>query len=82
MRDYEVKSPPDLKSRGPSQRPKADDVTTGDRTEFGAQNTRSILPNGNEGFHSAELRRFSTLQRSSASRYVLQLQRQYGNRHV
>jgi hypothetical protein len=82
MRDYEAKAAPDLKSAGLSGHPHANDITASDRTEFGAQSTRSVFPNGSEGYHSAALGRFSTLQPSGASRYVLQLQRQFGNHYV
>jgi len=82
MRDYEVKPAPDLKSAGPSAHPHSDHVTTGHRVEFDGRHTRSIPPSGGPGFHSATLRRFSILHPSSAARYVLQLQRQYGNRCV
>jgi uncharacterized protein DUF4157 len=82
MRHYEMYSDPELESEGTSQHSYAEDFATGDRTQLAARNTGFVSSNGSEVVHSDALRRFSTLQPSSGSGYVLQLQRQYGNRYV
>ena len=73
MRDFEAKSSPGLESRGPSR---------GQHRDSGTNADRSCIPAGGSEQHTATLRRLSTVRSGSAAPYVVQLQRQYGNRYV
>src|ERR1700678_3480182 len=82
VKTVQAKPVTDSKSAGHDPQAHVNDGIVGERAEFTGEYTRLVPSERSQNLHSSVLRRIGSGHSSSASGYVLQLQRQYGNRYV
>jgi hypothetical protein len=82
MKDVAVTTEKDSKFRTSGTSPQSAGGIVHEGVEFASLHARSNPSQRSENLHSSTLKRLGSSHSSTASRYVLQLQRQYGNRYV